>query len=105
MIRWLVYLFDIVVSVLLARMLSSSLQRRGGEPRPQGWNWRTRPGAPNEPSRGPKWEIHGEMVRHPVCGMLVSTELSQKLRQGERTLHFCSAECCNRYQSQQRRAG
>jgi YHS domain-containing protein len=40
----------------------------------------------------------GEMVRDPVCGMFVSTELSQRLGRGAQTLHFCSRECLEKYQ-------
>jgi YHS domain-containing protein len=40
----------------------------------------------------------GEMVRDPVCGMYVSTELSHQLRRGTETLHFCSVECLEKHQ-------
>lgn len=40
----------------------------------------------------------GEMARDPVCGMFVSTELSQQLRRGNDTLHFCSRECLEKYE-------
>jgi len=40
----------------------------------------------------------GEMARDPVCGMFVSTELSQQLRRGKDTLHFCSRECLQKYE-------
>jgi len=40
----------------------------------------------------------GEMARDPVCGMFVSTELSQQLRRGKDTLHFCSRECLEKYE-------
>ncbi|MGD0222433.1 MAG: hypothetical protein ABSF71_08845 [Terriglobia bacterium] len=40
----------------------------------------------------------GEMARDPVCGMFVSTELSQQLRRGKETLHFCSRECLEKYE-------
>ncbi|MGA2983181.1 MAG: hypothetical protein ABSG32_05170 [Terriglobia bacterium] len=38
------------------------------------------------------------MARDPVCGMFVSTELSQQLTRGADTLHFCSRECLDKYQ-------
>ena len=50
-------------------------------------------GAP--PSAGPH---RGEMARDPVCGMFVSTELSQQLRRGAETLHFCSRDCLEKFQ-------
>jgi YHS domain-containing protein len=105
MIRLLVYVFDIIASILLARMLSGALQRSDGTPRAHPWGRRAGPGSANEGSGGPEEAIRGKMARDPICGMFVSTELSQKLRQGERTLHFCSSECRNRYQNQERRAG
>jgi YHS domain-containing protein len=37
------------------------------------------------------------MARDPVCGMFVSTELSQQLKRGTGTLHFCSRECLEKY--------
>jgi YHS domain-containing protein len=37
------------------------------------------------------------MARDPVCGMFVSTELSQQLRRGMDTVHFCSRECMEKY--------
>jgi len=40
----------------------------------------------------------GETARDPVCGMFVSTELPHRLRQGSRTLYFCSPECLAQYQ-------
>lgn len=44
----------------------------------------------------------GEMARDPVCGMFVSTEVSHRLKWRGQTLHFCSAECLEKYQSQSR---
>ncbi len=40
----------------------------------------------------------GETSRDPVCGMFVSTELPHRLRQGSKTLYFCSRECLEQYQ-------
>jgi YHS domain-containing protein len=51
------------------------------------------------PPMAPPTASHcGEMVRDPVCGMFVATELSQQLRQGTDTVHFCSRECLEKYQ-------
>jgi YHS domain-containing protein len=44
--------------------------------------------------------LDGKMVRDPVCGMFVSTELSHQLTEQGQTLHFCSRECLERYQKQ-----
>ncbi len=42
--------------------------------------------------------------RDPVCGMHVSEDISIAVRQGGETLHFCSAECRDRYLGTQRQA-
>ncbi len=42
----------------------------------------------------------GEMVRDPVCGMFVSTELPHQLRQGKESVHFCSRECLEKFQKE-----
>ena len=44
----------------------------------------------------------GEMARDPVCGMFVSTEVSHPLKWRGQMLHFCSAECLEKYKSQSR---
>ena len=98
MIRLLVFVFDIVASLLLARMLTRGLQRPGAMPRTRRWGWPA--GSEGKSSRGPEAAIRGETARDPVCGMFVSTELSQKSKQGNQTLHFCSAECRDRYQKE-----
>jgi len=51
------------------------------------------------PSPAPSATPHrGETARDPVCGMFVSTELSQQLKRGAETLHFCSRECLEKFQ-------
>lgn len=42
----------------------------------------------------------GKMVRDPVCGMFVSTEVSHRLVKGGEILHFCSQDCLESYQKQ-----
>ena len=37
------------------------------------------------------------LVRDPVCGMHIAEGLAVPLNEGERTLHFCSAECRDKY--------
>jgi YHS domain-containing protein len=39
-----------------------------------------------------------KLVRDPVCGMHVAEGLAVPLKQGSQTLHFCSAECREKYQ-------
>ncbi len=42
--------------------------------------------------------------RDPVCGMHVSEDIAITVRNGSETLHFCSAECRDRYLGSQRYA-
>lgn len=95
--RLLGYLFDLIIAVVVGRLLSRTLPQVFDPPhqRPP------RPGQPG-PSRGPETR-RGHMVRDPVCGMFVSTELSHRLNEGGETLHFCSEECLERYQKAEAR--
>jgi len=49
-----------------------------------------RVGAPNDAAQG-------KLVRDPVCGMHVAEGLALPLREGSEILHFCSAECRDKY--------
>lgn len=55
-------------------------------------------GPQNPESRRQAGSRRGRMVRDPVCGMFVSTEVSHRLVRGGKTLHFCSQECLERYE-------
>jgi len=44
-----------------------------------------------------------KLVRDPVCGMHVAEALALPLRQGSSVLHFCSAECRDRFVSDTRK--
>lgn len=64
-------------------------------------------GARQRPGRGPSGPApraatvpQGRTVRDPVCGMFVSTEVSHRLVQGNKILHFCSQECLDAYERQ-----
>lgn len=46
----------------------------------------------------------GRTARDPVCGMFVSTEVSHRLVQNGKTLHFCSEDCLAQYQKKAARA-
>ena len=92
MIRFLLYVFDVVLTVLLWKVLGGTLRRLLGT---QGSFFS--PGPQSTPRHSPPEVPGGEMARDPVCGMFVSTELSHRLVQGSETLHFCSPECLERY--------
>ena len=90
------FLLDILEFVILALFLKAMARSLGSLFRSPRIHLRTsvgRPAAP--PSAAPH---RGEMARDPVCGMFVSTELSQQLRRGSDTLHFCSRQCLEKYQ-------
>jgi len=44
------------------------------------------------------------LYRDPWCGTYVSAEISHTLEQAGEVLHFCSAECRDRYRASVRRA-
>ncbi len=39
----------------------------------------------------------GEMVKDPVCGTYVEKDSAITVRNGDKTLHFCSYECRQKY--------
>ena len=55
---------------------------------------------PDEGANSPS-EMAGKgkqrLVRDPVCGMHIAEGLAVALNDGGRTLHFCSAECRDKY--------
>ncbi len=92
MVRLLVYLVELIVLALALRRVVQALFHLPGEPRLRVWHWG---GGVNQPRD--RRTVQGETARDPICGMFVSTELSQRLTLGERTLHFCSPQCLERY--------
>jgi YHS domain-containing protein len=90
------FILDLLEFVILALFLKAMARSLGSLFRSPRIHIRTSGGAPPaSPSAAPH---RGEMARDPVCGMFVSTELSQQLRRGADTLHFCSRECLEKYQ-------
>ena len=90
------FLLDVLEFVILALFLKAMARSLGSLFRSSGVHMRTSGGGPPTPPSGAPHR--GEMARDPVCGMFVSTELSQQLRRGLDTLHFCSRECLEKYQ-------
>jgi YHS domain-containing protein len=45
----------------------------------------------------PSSAVNQKLVRDPVCGMHVAEGLALRLPQGGETVHFCSAECRDKY--------
>jgi YHS domain-containing protein len=90
------FLLEILDFVIFALFIMAMARKIGSLFRSPQVHIRTSMGGPPPaPAAGPH---QGEMARDPVCGMFVSTELSQQLRRGKDTLHFCSPECMEKYQ-------
>jgi len=87
------YVFELILAWLVWRFIGGALQQLFG-PRPN----TSDPQIYGDPSKARRPAVTGEMARDPVCGMFVSTELSQRLHHHGQTLHFCSRECMDRYQ-------
>ena len=47
----------------------------------------------------PSDAVTQKLVRDPVCGMHIAEGLALPLKQGNKILHFCSAECRDKYLS------
>ncbi|HLW79161.1 MAG TPA: hypothetical protein VKU44_06125 [Terriglobia bacterium] len=99
--RLFAYLVDLVLAIVVGKLLNRALQSFFGTS-PSGGAASATPRGPR--SRASRTETVGAMERDPVCGMFVSTELSHRLSQDGRTLHFCSQDCLNRYQNKEVKA-
>jgi YHS domain-containing protein len=51
----------------------------------------------------PNGAVNQKLVRDPVCGMHVAEGLALPLQQDAEILHFCSAECREKYLSDTRK--
>jgi len=90
------FLFDIleiVILVLFLKAMARSLGPVFRSPRIHVKTWGNVP-----PASSPSAPHTGAMVRDPVCGIFVSTELPHRLGQGKDALHFCSRECLEKFQ-------
>ncbi|MGB7848532.1 MAG: hypothetical protein WBL63_23165 [Candidatus Acidiferrum sp.] len=91
-VRMLRYIFWLVVvswSVAILRRLVGKMVSGDARPRPY-------VDVPND-------AVNQKLVRDPVCGMHVAEGLALPLKQGEGMVHFCSAECRDKYLSQTRK--
>jgi len=85
-------IIEFIAMLLFLRAMVRGIVALFGSPRLQARTVRRAPGPK------PSAPVHrGAMVRDPVCGMFVSTELPHTLRQGRDTLHFCSLQCLEKY--------
>jgi YHS domain-containing protein len=86
--RMLRYLFWVVVvswSVAILRRIVGRMVGAGIQP--------------NSQANVPNDAVSKKLVRDPVCGMHVAEGLALPLKQGAEILHFCSAECRDKYLS------
>lgn len=89
MIRIISSLVDTVFLIILVWSVFRSLRAlMGGK--------RRRPQQQNAPASKAS-ETGGSTARDPVCGIFVSTEVSHRLSEGGKTLHFCSEKCLREY--------
>ncbi len=92
MLRVFSYITDLVILLVVFWRLNRAL-----------WQWFGRgafraEGRASDASRGDaRSAARTEAARDPVCGMFVSTEVSERLEVDGQTLHFCSKECLERY--------
>jgi YHS domain-containing protein len=93
--EFLGYLVDVIFLLAMLRMVYGAL-RHLFAPRA------VTPGSRGATASSTAAKPQGEMARDPVCGMFVSTEVSHRLKWKGEILHFCSAECLDKYQSQSR---
>jgi YHS domain-containing protein len=89
------FLLDILEFIILALFLKAMARSLGSLFRSPRIHVKTNVGGPAPPASAAPHR--GEMARDPVCGMFVATELSQQLRRGTDTLHFCSRECLDKF--------
>jgi YHS domain-containing protein len=45
----------------------------------------------------PNDSVNQKLVRDPICGMHLTEGLALPLKQGSEIVHFCSAECRDKY--------
>jgi YHS domain-containing protein len=85
MLRYLFWLVVVSWSVALLRRIVGKMLSGGSGPQPY-------VDVPNN-------AVSQKLVRDPVCGMHVAEGLAFPLKQGGEVLHFCSAECRDKYVS------
>ena len=92
------FLIDLLDFVVLVLFVIGIARKIGSLFSPSQTRVRTSGGSPPPPSAAVPHR--GEMVRDPVCGMFVATEVSEKFRRGADTIHFCSRACMEKYQKE-----
>lgn len=91
--EFLAQLFEIVLWVIFAIWLFRRIFGRKPSRRAQPPRVEERPPAPMK-------TLH----RDPLCGTYVAEDISLRVEEDGKTLHFCSEECRMRYLARQRRS-
>jgi YHS domain-containing protein len=91
-VRMLRYLFWVAVASWIVALLRRLVNQMGQEQQ-------SAPPYVDVPSDA----VSQRLVRDPVCGMHIAEGRSLAVKQGSETLHFCSAECRDKYLSENRR--
>jgi len=76
-------IFLFAIRYVLSRLFG---KRQVRNPRPKG-------------STEPRRAVSGRMVKDPLCGTYVATELAVPCKSEGKLLHFCSQECLDEYVS------
>jgi YHS domain-containing protein len=90
--RMLRYLFWMVVVSWAFALLRRLVKHMGNAPEHA-----------NRPVDVPSDAVSQKLVRDPVCGMHIAEGLALPLKQGSTILHFCSAECRDKFLNETRK--
>lgn len=96
MFRALVYAFLAIIVLTAIRMMAGVITKGLSEMLNSSseQNAETR----GSPRQEPPSPAGGELKRDPVCGTYVPASTAFKKHVGGETIHFCSAECQNKFQ-------
>jgi YHS domain-containing protein len=83
MLKFLFWLAVVSWSVAILRRMVGKMASGGVGPKPY----------VDEPNNS----VNQKLVRDPICGMHVAEGLALPLKQGSEIVHFCSAECREKY--------
>jgi YHS domain-containing protein len=88
MFRFLFYLITTVILISVVRMVAGALMKGLGA-----WF------EPARPESAASVPVGGELKKDPICGTFVSTSTSVKKSVGGAVVHFCSAECRDKFRA------
>ena len=89
MLRTVLYIVIGLFLITVIRLFAGVLIKGIGE--------MLQPSQPETAAKSAGTPMGGELKRDPVCGTFVATSTSVKKTIGGETVHFCSAECRDKY--------